>query len=377
MEEALHGHLEIVRKRSSGLHWTRHRAHEVGLQRSLGRREQRRFSTPPAVHIEALLTEYRHATVHLAYEPVALATRCVVLQPGVGSRRPASTLPASGATVKNRSPRRPHSGFRARARALKRVHVPRARIRYAAALADVRASRERQEAGASRIRSLMQDHGRLGRCRAEVGPTSGGCASRTLRPVQQCLGLRLAALTSARRLKRALATVAREPAMRPWCGPECAGGVGPFTAIRLRLELGDIRTFAPPTVFRTTSLTPSEHSPAIGCSAADPAAWPRISAAGSCNARGRACARTRTRAAGLLRSPQSRAGKKRAIIASRAAAFARPRAAARAAQGGRIARPPEGSAGLAWLGCLRGVAWFMHVERLRVCSAEPAVFGDS
>ena len=120
----------------------------------------------------------------------------------------------------------------------------------------------------ARIRALLQDHGRLGPL-----PTAGWnayaqwLASQALpAPVRCCLdellALRTAALASARRLKRALAAVARDATYAPVVTALAAqGGVGVFTAIRLRLELGDITRFRTADAFANyLGLTPSEYS---------------------------------------------------------------------------------------------------------------------
>jgi transposase len=129
------------------------------------------------------------------------------------------------------------------------------------------ALKEKKRAPA-RLRALLQDHGRLG-----PPPPAGWqayadwLAPQTLPAPGQCcvdelLALRTAALASVQRLKRALAAVAAEPAYAPVVTALAAqDGVGAFTAIRLRLELGDLTRFRRADAFtHYLGLTPSEYS---------------------------------------------------------------------------------------------------------------------
>jgi len=76
------------------------------------------------------------------------------------------------------------------------------------------------------------------------------------------LGLREAAVASVKRLERALLELSKqEPYAAVVRGLQAQAGVGAFTAIRLVLELCDIRRFARAGSFpRYLGLTPSEHS---------------------------------------------------------------------------------------------------------------------
>jgi transposase len=154
-------------------------------------------------------------------------------------------------------------------RRLKSVHVPtredHARRQLSRTYEQALKDKKRTQA---RIRALLQGHGRLGPLPGAGWPTyERWLAQQELpAPVQLCLeelrALRTAALASARRLKRALAAVARE---EPYAGVVTAlaaqSGVGPFTAIRLRLELGDVTHFRTADAFANyLGLTPSEYS---------------------------------------------------------------------------------------------------------------------
>lgn len=239
-----------------------------------GGAERRRFSTPPAVrHLEALVAEYAGAVVQLAYEACgfgyeiawtlrARGVAVLVVPPSTMERAP-------GAAVKT-------DRLDARALAtqleqgrLKCVHVPTREDHARRQLSRTyeQALKEKKRAQA-RLRALLQDHGRLG-----PPPPAGWrayadwLAQQTLpAPVQCCvdelLALRTAALASVQRLKRALAAVAREPAYASVVTALAAqGGVGAFTAIRLRLELGDLTRFRRADAFtHYLGLTPSEAS---------------------------------------------------------------------------------------------------------------------
>lgn len=239
-----------------------------------GGAERRRLSTAPELrHLETLVEAYRAAPVHLAYEACGFGYEIawVLRARGVAvTVVPPSTVErAPGATVKT-------DRLDARALAtqleqgrLKSVHVPtrddhawrQLSRTYEQALKD----KKRAQA---RIRAMLQGHGRLGPL-----PTAGWPAyERWLAqqalpaPVQLCLeelcALRTAARASARRLKRALAEVAREARYAPVVTAlTTQSGVGPFTAIRLRLELGDVTHFRTADAFvNYLGLTPSEYS---------------------------------------------------------------------------------------------------------------------
>ncbi len=237
-------------------------------------REQRRLSTPPALqHVEALLAEYPHTRRHLAYEACGFGYEIAwALQAGgiaVTVVPPSTMARVPGAAVKtDRLDARTLAQELEQGR-LKRVRVPlredHARRQLSRTYEQALKDKKRAQA---RIRSLLQDQGRLGPPPTAGWPTyARWVADQTLpAAIRHCLdellALREAALTSARRLKRALAAVAREPAYAPVVQALSAqGGVGPFTAIRLRLELGDITQFRTADSFPNfLGLTPSEYS---------------------------------------------------------------------------------------------------------------------
>lgn len=239
-----------------------------------GGREQRRLSTPADLaHLDALLADYRDATVHLAYEACGFGYEIAWL---LQCRGVAVTVvpPSTIARVPGAAVKTDRIDARALAEALEHGCLKSVRVPTRGDHAQRQLSRTYEQAlkdkkrAQARLRSLMQDHGRLGPRPSQGWPTY----ARWLReqavpaPVRQCLDellqLRDVAVASARRLKRALAAVAREPAYAPIVAALSAqGGVGPFTAIRLRLELGDITPFRTADSFpHFLGLTPSEHS---------------------------------------------------------------------------------------------------------------------
>jgi transposase len=237
-------------------------------------REQRRVSTPAGLeHLHAVLAAYAGSPIHLAYEACGfgydiaweLAGRGVavtVVPPSTIARPP-------GARVKTDRLDARMLATELAAGRLKRVRVPtrddHARRQLSRTYQQVLKDKKRAQA---RVRSLMQDHGYYG-----PRPTAGWrryaqwVAAQALPPVvQQCVeelvAARTAAAASARRLKRALLAVAQEPAYEPVVQALSAqGGVGAFTAIRLRLELGDITAFRTAASFPNfLGLIPTEHS---------------------------------------------------------------------------------------------------------------------
>jgi transposase len=239
-----------------------------------GGAERRRLSTAPELrHLATLVAEYRDATLHLAYEACGFGYEIawVLRARGVAvTVVPPSTVErAPGATVKtDRLDARALAAQLERGQ-LKRVHVPtredHAQRQLSRTYAQALQDKKRAQA---RIRALLQDHGRLGPL-----PTAGWnayaqwLAHQALpAPVQRCLdellALRTAALASAQRLRRALAAVARDATYASVVTALSAqGGVGTFTAIRLRLELGEMRRFRTADAFvNYLGLTPSEYS---------------------------------------------------------------------------------------------------------------------
>lgn len=239
-----------------------------------GGREQRRLTVPPAIrHLEALLADYRGATVHLAYEACGFGYEIAWMAARHGvtvTVVPPSTVErAPGTRVKTDRLDARTLATQLELGRLKRVSIPsRADHTYRQLSRTYEQALKDKKRTQARIRALLQDHGRLG-----PRPAAGWAAyERWLTtqdvpaPVAQCLaelrGLRAAALASTQRLKRTLLAVAREAPYAPVVSAlTTQSGIGAFTAIRLRLELGDITHFATADAFANyLGLVPSESS---------------------------------------------------------------------------------------------------------------------
>lgn len=239
-----------------------------------GGQEQRRVSTPGGLeHLHALLEAYAGSPIHLAYEACGfgyeiaweLAARGVavtVVPPNTVARPP-------GARVKTDRLDARTLAAELEAGRLKRVRVPTRADHVRRQLSRTYQQRLTDKKRAqARVRSLMQDHGYFGpRPAAGWRTYAQWVAAQPVPPVvRQCLDelidVRTAAAASAQRLKRGLLAVAQEPAYQPVVQALSAqGGIGLFTAIRLRLELGDITAFRTAESFpHYLGLTPNEHS---------------------------------------------------------------------------------------------------------------------
>jgi transposase len=234
----------------------------------------RRLSTAGELrHLQALIGEYAHSRVHVVYEACGfgyeIAWWCQHKGIDVLVVAPSTVEQAPGRRVKTD---RLDAGKMARDREqgrLKGVRIP-TRVEhehrqlsrtYTQAVKD--RSRERV-----RLRSLMQEQGRIG-----PAPSAGWSAYRrwyqtqqlpdtVARCGQELLNVHEVACASAKRLRSALLQLRRQqPYAEVVVALEAQGGVGKFTAIRLVLELGDIRRFRTAGSFpRYLGLTPSEYS---------------------------------------------------------------------------------------------------------------------
>jgi transposase len=239
-----------------------------------GGAEQRRMTTAAELrHLEALVAEYHGAALHLAYEACGFGYEIAWMLRARGvavTVVPPSTVErAPGATVKtDRLDARALAGQLEQGR-LKHVHVPTRDDHAWRQLSRTydQALKDKKRAQA-RIRALLQGHGRLGPLPAAGWPAYERWLSEQElpAPVQRCLAellaLRAAALASTQRLKRALTDVARDARYAPVVTALATqSGVGSFTAVRLRLELGDITHFRTADAFANyLGLTPSEYS---------------------------------------------------------------------------------------------------------------------
>jgi transposase len=238
--------------------------------------EQRKLSTPgELVHLQALVEEYRACKVHVVYEACGfgyeIAWWCQEKGIDVLVVAPSTVEHAPGSRVKTD---RLDAGKLARDREqgrLKGVRIPtrtqHAQRQLSRTYAQALKDKQRTQA---RVRSLMQEQGRIG-----PPPQAGWNAylrwckrqqQQLPATVSQCLEelfhLREAALATVKRLRAALHKLSAESQYASVVkGLKAQAGVGTFTALRLVLELGDIRRFPTAGSFpRYLGLTPSEYS---------------------------------------------------------------------------------------------------------------------
>jgi len=236
--------------------------------------EQRQLSTAGELHhLQALVEQYRDCPVHVVYEACGfgyeIAWWCqekgidvVVVAPSTIEQAPGSRVKTdrldAGKLARDREQGR-LKGVRIPTR-VQHVHRQLSRT-YAQAIKD----KQRVQA---RVRSLMQEQGRLG-----PPPSAGWNAylrwwnkQELPEPIAHCikelLHLREAAFGSVKRLRTALHQLSAQPQYAPVVrGLVAQAGVGTLTAIRLVLELGDMRRFRTAGSFpRYLGLTPSEYS---------------------------------------------------------------------------------------------------------------------
>ncbi len=236
--------------------------------------EQRRLSTPLGVeHVGALLEHYRGCRVHVAYEACGFGYELAwwLQEHGVAVSviAPSRVERVPGLQVKTD---RVDAGKLARKLEkgdLKPIYVPPRPVHEQRQLGRTYAQcvKERKRAQI-RIRSLLQEHGRLGPLPAAgwTAYTVWLSAQRLPESVRACVQaheqLRAVADQQAKRMKAQLYTLARSTEYRPVVNALSAQAeVGWQSAIRLVLELGSIERF------RTTDalphylgLTPSQYS---------------------------------------------------------------------------------------------------------------------
>ena len=239
-----------------------------------GGQEQRKLSTPGELHhLQALVREYGGCKVHVVYEACGFGYEIAWWCQGEGIDvlvvAPSTVEQAPGSRVKTDQL---DAGKLARDREqgrLKGVRIP-TRAQHAhrqLSRTYAQALKDKQRAQA-RIRSVMQEQGRIGPLpragwkaylrwwkKQELAGTVAQC-------IEELLHLHGAAVASIERLRAALRELSAQAEYAPVVrGLEAQAGVGTFTAIRLVLELGDIRRFPTAGSFpRYLGLTPSEHS---------------------------------------------------------------------------------------------------------------------
>ena len=236
--------------------------------------EQRRLSTPMGIaHVGAVVEEYRGRQLHVAYEACGFGYELAwllqergivvsVIAPSRVERMPGLRVKTDRMDV-GKLARKLEKGD------LKAIYVPTRRVheRRQIGRTYAQALKERKRAQV-RIRSLMQEQGRLGPLPAAGWKAySGWLAAQELpEPIRLSVEvhqqMRAVADEQAQRMKMELYKLARSAEYRPLIKALTAqAGVGWHSAIRLVLELGDIGRF------RTTDslphylgLTPSQYS---------------------------------------------------------------------------------------------------------------------
>jgi len=236
--------------------------------------EQRRLSTPAGLeHVRAVVEQYQGCRLHVVYEACGfgyelawwLQTHAIpttVIAPSRVERAPGLAVKTDGLDV-GKMARKLEEGQ------LHGIYIPPRALHERRQLGRTYAQcvKERKRAQI-RLRSLLQEQGRLGPLPAAGWSAyTQWLATQSLPPpVERCVQslqrVRLVADQEAKRLHAELLTVGRHPDYAHLNTALCAQpGVGPLSAIRLILELGDMARF--PTAAslpRYLGLTPSEYS---------------------------------------------------------------------------------------------------------------------
>lgn len=238
---------------------------------------QRKLTTPGELkHLQSLVGEYSQCRVHVVYEACGfgyeIAWWCQETGVDVLVIAPSTIEQAPGSRVKtDRLDAAKMARDREQGR-LKGVRVPTREQHEHRQLSRTYAQAVTDKSRAQvRIRSLMQEQGRIG-----PAPSAGWKAylrwyeqqelpEVVARCVQELLNAHQVAVASAKRLQSALLKLSSaEPYGAVVQALEAQAGVGKFTAIRLLLELGDIRRFRTAGSFpRYLGLTPSEYSTGV------------------------------------------------------------------------------------------------------------------
>jgi len=236
--------------------------------------EQRRLSTPAALsHLQAVVGQYRDCQLHVAYEACGFGYEPAwwlgAQQIPVTVIAPSRVERAPGLGVKTDRLDAGHLARKLEKGELKGIYIPPRLVHAQRQLGRTYAQcvRERQRAQI-RLRSLLQEQGRLG-----PEPAAGWTAYRTWlatqalpAPIRTCVQvheqLRATADHHAQALRRELLHLARTAEYRALVRALCTqAGVGPLSAIRLRLELGSIDRFASGAALaHYLGLTPSQYS---------------------------------------------------------------------------------------------------------------------
>lgn len=239
-----------------------------------GGQERRRLSTPGELrHLQALVEEYAAYPVHVGYEACGFGYEIAwwLRERGMGVvvAAPSRVERAPGLAVKTDRMDAAALACKLEQGRLKGISIPRRQEHERRQLSRTYGQAVRGRARAQiQLRSLMQEQGCIGPApRAGWSAYARWLAKQPLpEPVAACVAelieMRVVAAGSAQRLKTALLKLAvageYAPVVRALSEQK---GVGPFTAIRLVLELGEITRFATAGSFvHYLGLTPSEHS---------------------------------------------------------------------------------------------------------------------
>lgn len=241
-----------------------------------GGQEQRRFGGAGELKpLQALVHEYqqRGCEVHVCYEACGFGyeiawwlqeqkARVLVVPPSTIERAP-------GAPVKTDGRDAGRLALKYEQRQLKGIYIPsRAQHEYrqlSRSYGQVLKDRCRQQI---RLRLLLQEHGytppprKAGWCALQRWLKAQALPPPVAACVEELLTLRDAAAASARRLAKELRALTRSPRYAELVNAlSRQSGVGPFTAIRFVLELGDIQRFVTAdSLPNYLGLCPSEYS---------------------------------------------------------------------------------------------------------------------
>lgn len=236
--------------------------------------EQRRLSSSFGLeHVRALVEDYKHCRLHIAYEACGFGYRLAWWLQEQGVRvtviAPSRVERAPGLQVKTdrldagKMARKLESGE------LKGIYIPSVSIHQQRQLGRTYSQciKERKRAQV-RIRSLMQEQGDIG-----PAPRTGWKAycqwltdQKLPAPIELCVGalkqLRQSADAQALQMRAELTKLTRTEPYKPLVRALSEQpGVGPMSAIRLVLELGDMSRFrTTDSLPRYLGLTPSEYS---------------------------------------------------------------------------------------------------------------------
>jgi transposase len=241
-----------------------------------GGQERRRFASAGALqHLQALVQEYqaRGCEVHVVYEACGFGyeiawrleeqrARVIVVSPSTVERAPGPRVKTDGRDAGSLA-------LKYEQGLLKGIYIPSREQHELRQLsrtyAQVLKDRRRQQV---RLRLLLQEHGYAPPERGTGWPALERWLSTQALPAplavcsEQLVSLRTAASVSARRLAKELRAVARLPQYAPLVRALAQQpGVGPFTAVRFVLELGDVHRFVTAdSLPNYLGLTPREYS---------------------------------------------------------------------------------------------------------------------